>query len=379
MEQKVAGKLIFFRDGKELECPLTYNQECIMKSKIKQSLLSKEEAKFLGKKQGEEYDEKAYYELTSKGFSMVRIMPFIKGNDIVPNEYLLTISLANNLSQEDAENIKRAVETIQKEQQGNILEEQIYTYDKKKNGKDTYYFCQRVNNQANQSESNNQALDSLLRYKLGNQTPEDKEMFKQYLDFNLEELLADEEKGYPITNRGEGVIIITPNGKRYSETKKKEQHKNEAQEMISHIFKCKVDDLEIEELAKKYGIIIIRIYKVDRPAIIAYCPEDMQVNQLDEFMKCLREIEKVDQKLIKKGKPKILALLGGNQDIEMDYEKDPDLESIAQKVEEYENRLINASISKKVAHRLNLITSDIGALIKHLGKMKSTLEEPEGR
>ena len=379
MEQKVAGKLIFFRDGKELECPLTYNQECIMKSKIKQSLLSKEEAKFLRKKQGEEYDEKAYYELTSKGFSMVRIMPFIKGNDIVPNEYLLTTSLANNLSQEDAENIKRAVETIQKEQQGNILEEQIYTYDKKKNGKDTYYFCQRVNNQANQSESNNQALDSLLRYKLGNQTPEDKEMFKQYLDFNLEELLADEEKGYPITNRGEGVIIITPNGKRYSETKKKEQHKNEAQEMISHIFKCKVDDLEIEELAKKYGIIIIRIYKVDRPAIIAYCPEDMQVNQLDEFMKCLREIEKVDQKLIKKGKPKILALLGGNQDIEMDYEKDPDLESIAQKVEEYENRLINASISKKVAHRLNLITSDIGALIKHFGKMKSTLEEPEGR
>lgn len=377
MEQKIAGRLIFFKDGKELECPLTYSQR--HSTRIKQSILSKEEAKFLGKIEGEPYEEKLYRQLTQKGFSMIRIMPFIKGDKILENEFDVTISLANELSKDDAENMDRAIKSIQSDKRECILEEQIYVYDQVNNGKNTYYYNKKINNQTDGNVSRNEAFECFLRYKTGESTKEDIEMLKEYKEFDLENLFMKDSSTKPITNRGEGVIVITQNGKRFSQTKKKEQHKNEAQEMIGNIFDCNVDDLEIEELSKKYGVIIIRIYKTDRNAIIAYCPQNMSVNQIDEFIKSLKEFEAINQKLSKQGKPKILALLGGNEDIEMDYENNPDLESIAKKVEEYENRIINTSISKKVAHAINLITSDIEGLIKKLGKLRNGLEEPEGR
>lgn len=377
MEQKVVGKLIFFKGGKELECPLTYSRK--HSTSIKQSILSKEEAKFLGKSEGEPYEEKLYRQLTQSGFSMIRIMPFIKGDKIVENEFDVTISLANKLSKDDAENIDRALKSIQADKKGSILEEKIYVHDITKSGKQSYYYNKKINNQTGGNVSYNKALESFIRYKLGEKTNEDEEMLRQYFDFNLENLFLKDNSRYPINNRGEGVIIITKSGKRFSQTKKKEQHKNEAQEMIGHIFNCNVDDLEIEELSKKYGVIIVRIYKTDRSAIIAYCPQNMSVNQLDEFIKCLKEFETINQKLIKSGKDKILALLGGNQDIQMDYDEDPDLTSIFKKIEEYENKMIGTSIPKRVAHTINMITLDIGEIIKRLGKLRNGLEEPVGR
>ena len=89
--------------------------------------------------------------------------------------------------------------------------------------------------------------------------------------------------------------------KKYVATKKKEEHRNEAIEMLSNITGETIDtSLTIEELVQKYNVIISRIYKTDRAAIFSYLPDNLTSMQIKKFTSFLRQAEDIEQELEKK-------------------------------------------------------------------------------
>ena len=111
MSKLQVGSIVFFNHGKNLELPLLYTDISSLNSKIKQSLFSREEAKFLSDSlgtpvsEGTAFDAKLYKKLTNQGFSIVRIMPQIKGDSIVEDSKVLTAIVSDKISKEDADNL----------------------------------------------------------------------------------------------------------------------------------------------------------------------------------------------------------------------------------------------------------------------------------
>ena len=176
----------------------------------------------------------------------------------------------------------------------------------------------------------------------------------------------EESDEYPVTNRGEGVVIITKDGKKYVATKKKEEHRNEAIEMLSNITGETIDtSLTIEELVQKYNVIISRIYKTDRAAIFSYLPDNLTSMQIKKFTSFLRQAEDIEQELEKEGKPKILALVLGNENIKVDNLECANISEVTKRISEYEN----AYLRKNPGNILEIISSDISNFIKYFGNL----------
>lgn len=364
MEKRIVGKIIFFNKGKKLSLPLKYKN--LQRVIGKKSVLTNAEAVFLGKEEGDEFSEKLYQRGCKQGLSFIRIMPYVQDENIIDNEFLLTISLSSNLSQEDGNNIQEEVSKVQKSKSGKKIVEQIYVHDNVGDDKETYYFSQRLNNETNGNVNPNKTLESFINYKLKKLTKEEQEMFKKYFEFDLKRMLMEESNEYPVTNRGEGVVIITKDGKKYASTKKKEEHRNEAIEMLGDITGETVDsNLSIEELVQKYNIIVSRIYKTDRAAIFSYLPDNLTSIQIKKFTSFLREAEEVEKELQKEGKQKILTLVGGNKNIQVDNLECANISEVTKRISEYEN----AYLRKNPGNLLEIISSDIGNFIKYFGKL----------
>ena len=110
MEKRIVGKIIFLNKGKKLSLPLKYKN--LQKVIGKKSVLTNAEAVFLGKEEGDEFSERLYEKVSKQGLSFIRIMPYVQNDNINQNEFLLTISLSDSLSKEDADNIKEEVNKI---------------------------------------------------------------------------------------------------------------------------------------------------------------------------------------------------------------------------------------------------------------------------
>ena len=381
MERLQVGSIVFFNHGKKLELPLSYSENTSdLDSKIKQSLFSREEAKFLSNllgfevKEGNAFDAKLYKKLTKQGFSILRIMPKIKQGSIIETSKTLTAIISDKVQKEDAENLLNYYSKIEQDNKDIELEKQIYVYDNQR-----YFY----NAKTEQGDIPNQALRIFLGYKTLGLSESDKDLMDKYLNFDMQDVFLADTKDRALSHKNEGVILITPKGTIYSSTKKKEQHKYEAIEVMKNDLGIEINDEEAEAdvLAKTYNLVIIKLYKTDRNVAAVFCPKEMSIKQLDGLIECMKEFGRINLSLRLEGKMPILTLVDGNQFIETDIGETASVDNVLQKMLQYEK-------SKKykglLSSGINWIKTSVGSFNKYLENVRESRkiqgkEEQEGR
>ena len=377
MEKLYVGKIVFFKDGKQLELPLSYSNLSDYNSKVKQSLFSREEAKFLsfqnGQKvgQGDAFDARMYKKVVGQGFSIIRVMPFVKNGQVVPGKNVVTTFVPEVVQDSDASNLSQYFRKLESHATENNFLEQFYVFDKGR-----YYYYENNNNHEN-DKSGVDTLELFLKYKRGTLSAKESNIMNRYFNFDMEDVFLSETDKLPISHKNAAVILISQKGKRYSATKKMEQHRLEAIEMIKNMSGHDIKDEEVDMLAKRYNLVIMRILKTDRNAVVIYCPEKITLPQINELIKCMNEFERINLMLKVEGKPEILPLIGGNQALETEYSESNGVDTIRKKAIEYGKRQ-KADI---IGTGMNLVATSVNNITKYLGKLKKSLipEEHPGR
>ena len=380
MSNLQVGKIVFFNQGKKLELPLSYSNISSLNSKIKQSLFSREEAKFLSNllgtkvEEGTPFDAKMYKKLTDQGFSIIRIMPQIKDGSIIEGTKYLTAIVSDKVKDKDADNILDYYKEAENSNEDIDLQKQIYVFD---NGK--YYY----NGRKEKGKNHNEALRLFLNYKTGRLSSKEQGLMRRYLEFDMQDVFLADTESRPLSHNNEGVILITPKGKIYNSTKKKEQHKYEAIEMMENTLGINIKDKEAEadKLAKDYNIVVIKLYKLDRNYAAIFCPEELTVKQVDGLITCMEDFSRINLNLQVEGKMPIVPFVDGNQFLRTDLGESPNVEKVLQKMLEYEKSKKNKGI---LGTGINWIATSAGSFSKYLEKLRKTLQapaadEPEGR
>ena len=379
MSKLQVGSIVFFNHGKKLELPLSFSNLDDLISKVKQNYISREEAKFLSNLLGTQIEEgsifnaKFYKKLTEQGFSIIRDMPQIKEGKEQNEKRALTAIISNKIKAEDADNFLKCYTSIEQENPTVEYFKQIYVSDGKK-----YYY----NGKNEKGSLHNEALDIFLNYKTGRLSAEEARIIDKYLNFDLQDVLLANTKERALSHKNEGVILISSKGKIYTSTKKKEQHKYEAIEMIENDIGYKVDDkeAEAEKLAKDYGLVVIKLYKTDRNVSAIFCPEEMPEIQVDGIIKCMQEFSRINLKLQEENEPQILTLVEGNRFLKTDFSESANVDAVLKKMLEYERSLKTKGV---LGTSMNWIASSVGNFTKVLEKLKRNIpfpsEEPDGR
>ena len=332
MEKLEDGCMFFFNKGKYIRIPLKYYSLSQSKLTTRHSKVSRTEEKFISKKEGETYDEKLYNSYIQKGYSMLRIMPIFLRDEVVDNQFLETISIAPEITKQDADNIREVFNELREEYKNRHVAEQTYIHNITNEGP-TYYYHNGINNE--DVDSTQEFIQTFMRYKLGETSKQENEIIKKYLNFDLRDIFLSDNSSTGINHRNEAVVMITSKGNRYSETKKKRQHKDETQEMIRNKLKKEVEDIEVEDLALKYNLILIRIFKTDRNMMVIHTPTKPTVEQLNEFATFLTELETIDAELKEKGKMPILIAIEGNERIRQSYEMQAGIFETKNRIQQY--------------------------------------------
>lgn len=379
MSKLQVGSIVFFNQGKRLEVPLSFSKIENLNSKIKQNYVSREEAKFLSNllgtriEEGSVFDAKLYRKLTEQGFSIVRNMPQVKAGEVQNEKRALTAIISDKIKSEDAHNLLSYYASLEQENADVDLLKQIYVFDKGR-----YYY----NGKSEKGALHNKALDIFLDYKIGKLSSQETSIMSKYLNFDLQDVFLSNTKEMSLSHKNEGVILISPKGKIYKATKKKEQHKYEAIEMIENDIGYKVDDRESEadKLAKDYGLVVIKLYKTDRNVAAVFCPEEMPERQVDGLIKCMEDFSRINLNLQIENEPPILTLVEGNRFLKTDFSESANVDAVLQKMLEYERSLKTKGM---LGASMNWIASSVGNFTKVLEKLKRTIqfpnEEPDGR
>lgn len=379
MSKLQVGSIVFFNHGKKLELPLSFSNLDDLISKVKQNYISREEAKFLSNLLGTQIEEgsifnaKFYKKLTEQGFSIIRDMPQIKEGKEQNGKRALTAIISDKIKPEDADNLLSYYTLLEQENEIVDFLKQIYVFDGER-----YYY----NGKNENGSLHNEALDIFLNYKTERLSAEEARIIDKYLNFDLQDVLLANTKERALSHKNEGVILISPNGKIYKSTKKKEQHKYEAIEMIENDIGYKVDDkeAEAEKLTKDYGLVVIKLYKTDRNVSAIFCPEEMPEIQVDGIIKCMQEFSRINLKLQEENEPQILTLVEGNRFLKTDFSESANVEAVLQKMLEYERSLKTKGV---LGTSMNWIASSVGNFRKVLEKLKRNIpfpsEEPDGR
>ena len=379
MSKLQVGSIVFFNHGKKLELPLSFSNLDDLISKVKQNYISREEAKFLSNLLGTQIEEgsifnaKFYKKLTEQGFSIIRDMPQIKEGKEQNGKRALTAIISDKIKPEDADNLLSYYTLLEQENEIVDFLKQIYVFDGER-----YYY----NGKNENGSLHNEALDIFLNYKTERLSAEETRIIDKYLNFDLQDVLLANTKERALSHKNEGVILISPNGKIYKSTKKKEQHKYEAIEMIENDIGYKVDDkeAEAEKLTKDYGLVVIKLYKTDRNVSAIFCPEEMPEIQVDGIIKCMQEFSRINLKLQEENEPQILTLVEGNRFLKTDFSESANVDAVLQKMLEYERSLKTKGM---LGASMNWIASSVGNFTKVLEKLKRTIqfpnEEPDGR
>ena len=380
MNKLRVGSIVFFNHGKMLEVPLSFSNLNSLNSKAKQNYICREEAKYLSNllgvsiKEGEVFDAKLYKKLTEQGFSIVRDMPQIKEGNVQDKSRALTAIVSDKIKPEDANNLLSYYRIVEQRNLDTDFFRQIYVFDKEK-----YYY----NGKNEKGNIHNKTLDIFLNYKTGRLSNEEANLMSKYFNFDLQDVLLSDTEGRALSHKNEGVILISSKGKIYTSTKKKEQHKYEAMEMIEKDLGHKIEDKEAEadKLAKDYNLVVIKLYKTDRNVAAIFCPEEMTEKQIDGLIKCMVEFGRINLSLQVENKPQILTLVEGNKFLKTDFSESANVDAVLQKMIEYEKSLKTKGVLGK---NKNWIASSVGNLTKVLEKLKRSItfpneEEPEGR
>ena len=380
MNKLPVGTIVFFNHGKKLELPLSYSNMSSLNSKIGQSLFSREEAKFLSDSlgvqvsEGTAFNAKLYKKLTNQGFSIIRIMPQIKGNSIKENSNVLTAIISDKISKEDADNLLSYYKDLENKTQNQDMQKQIYVFDNPR-----YYYSGKQGKGA----SLNETLKIFLDYKTGMLSDEEAEIMRKYLNFDMQDVFLADTEDRILSHKNEGVILITSKGKIYVSTKKKEQHKYEAIEMMKNDIGIDVNDKEAEadKLAKDNNIVVIKLYKAVSNIAAIFCPEEMTVKQIDGLIRCMEDFSRINLNLQVEGKPPIIPLVDGNQFLRTDMDETANVERVLKKMLEYEKSKKYKGILET---SINWIATSAGSFSKYLERLKKTLQfpvsdEPEGR
>lgn len=381
MNKLPVGTIVFLNHGKKLELSLSYSNMSSLNSKVGQSLFSREEAKFLSDSlgvqvsEGTAFNAKLYKKLTNQGFSIIRIMPQIKGNSIKENSNVLTAIISDKISKEDADNLLSYYKDLENKTQNQDMQKQIYVFDNPR-----YYYSGKQG----KGTSLNEALKIFLDYKTGRVSKEEQELINKYLKFDLQDVFLADTKDRILSHKNEGVILISSKGKIYASTKKKEQHKYEAIEVMENDMGIKVLDKEAEagSLAKDYNIVVIKLYKAISNIAAIFCPEEMSEKQVDTLIKCMEDFSKINLYLQLEEKPKIVPIVDGNQFLRTDIvDESANVETVLQKILEYEKNKKNKGL---LGTKINWIATSVKSFTKYLEKLRRTIkspteEEPEGR
>ena len=214
MSKLQVGSIVFFNQGKRLEVPLSFSKIENLNSKIKQNYVSREEAKFLSNllgtriEEGSVFDAKLYRKLTEQGFSIVRNMPQVKEGEVQNEKRALTAIISDKIKPEDAHNLLRYYTSLEQENADVDLLKQIYVFDKGR-----YYY----NGKSEKGALHNKALDIFLDYKIGKLSSQETSIMSKYLNFDLQDVFLSNTKEMPLSHKNEGVILISPKGKIYTE------------------------------------------------------------------------------------------------------------------------------------------------------------------
>ena len=217
-----------------------------------------------------------------------------------------------------------------------------------------------------------------MKYKTGRLSPDEAKLMEKYFNFDMQDVFLTDVEELTLSHKNAAVILISPRGRRYSATKKMEQHRLEAVEMLKGIVGQNINDEEVDVLSKKFNMVIMRIYKTDRNVVAIYCPEKMTVPQINELVKCMNEFNEINLMLKVENKPEILPLIGGNKYLEIDYAKFNGIGMIMQKAIEYENKRKTGLVGTGI----DWVATNVSNITKYLGRLKSNLtvpEEPNGR
>ena len=87
----------------------------------------------------------------------------------------------------------------------------------------------------------------------------------------------------------------------------------------------------------------------------------------NEEVETQEKAEDIEQELEKEGKPKILALVLGNENIKVDNLECANISEVTKRISEYEN----AYLRKNPGNILEIISSDISNFIKYFGNLMS--------
>ena len=379
MSKLQVGSIVFFNRGKSLEIPLSFSIISNLNSKITQDYISREEAKYLSNligvvvEEGTVFDAKLYKKITEQGFSVVRVMPQIKEGKEQNEKRALTAIISDRIKPEDADNLLKFYESVEQENAEGNLFKQIYVFDGKR-----YYY-----NGKNEAGSlHNRALDLFLGYKTGRLSDEEASIMNKYLNFDLQDVFLANTKERDLSHKNEGVILISSKGKIYASTKKKEQHKYEAIEMIENDIGYKVEDkdAEADKLAKDFGLVVIKLYKTDRNIAAVFCPEEMPEKQVDGLIKCMEAFSRINLNLQVEGEPQIMTLVEGNRFLKTDFSESANVDAVLKKMKEYEKSLRTKGV---LGSSMDWIASSVSNFTKVLEKLKRSIpqskEEPEGR
>lgn len=379
MSKLQVGSIVFFNRGKSLEIPLSFSNIANLNSKITQDYISREEAKYLSNligvvvEEGTVFDAKLYKKITEQGFSVVRVMPQIKEGKEQNEKRALTAIISDRIKPEDADNLLKFYESVEQENAEGNLFKQIYVFDGKR-----YYY-----NGKNEAGSlHNRALDLFLGYKTGRLSDEEASIMNKYLNFDLQDVFLANTKERDLSHKNEGVILISSKGKIYASTKKKEQHKYEAIEMIENDIGYKVEDkdAEADKLAKDFGLVVIKLYKTDRNIAAVFCPEEMPEKQVDGLIKCMEAFSRINLNLQVEGEPQIMTLVEGNRFLKTDFSESANVDAVLKKMKEYEKSLRTKGV---LGSSMDWIASSVSNFTKVLEKLKRSIpqskEEPEGR
>lgn len=379
MSKLQVGSIVFFNRGKSLEIPLSFSNIANLNSKIAQDYISREEAKYLSNligaivEEGTLFDAKLYKKITEQGFSVVRVMPQIKEGKEQNEKRALTAIISDRIKPEDADNLLKFYESEEQENAEGNLFKQIYVFDGKR-----YYY-----NGKNEAGSlHNRALDLFLSYKTGRLSDEEASIMNKYLNFDLQDVFLANTKERDLSHKNEGVILISSKGKIYASTKKKEQHKYEAIEMIENDIGYKVEDkdAEADKLAKDFGLVVIKLYKTDRNIAAVFCPEEMPEKQVDGLIKCMEAFSRINLNLQVEGEPQIMTLVEGNRFLKTDFSESANVDAVLKKMKEYEKSLRTKGV---LGSSMDWIASSVSNFTKVLEKLKRSIpqsnEEPEGR
>ena len=231
-----------------------------------------------------------YESYVKNGYSIIRVIKKVSYFDeliLIEQNSVLTCLVANNISSSDADTIKKTYSKVENEMKNDILAEIFIHYNYDYGNSFDYY----TNIEKNYLVP--VVLDCHLRNKTNNLTEEERQMFENYKDFDLEKLLtlsACEENSI-INNNNNGVMIIGEN-KIYESTCKSFFHIAEFTSIYKNINTKVLDNkYRIPQMCYVTSDILIQLFF---GKLVVWLPATLNDYQIQNMLQLIHRIKSLN-------------------------------------------------------------------------------------